>query len=258
MEDEKIVDLYWARSEKAVSETAAKYGKYCRTIAFNILASEEDAEECLNDTYMKAWNSMPRNRPSRLAPYGLDLRRTQTTTFGSHADYLKVYDLPEGMDRETWLSLDYNSSSTAEQLRRLSEGTRHGDPFVTDPEYIDHLYFFQEGSFGISGAFNLNNRAVTFYLYNSMYGTLSNGLEVFNEIPDVSVYSARTRQTADGTEVTILTGRPKNGLGTADTVYLYAYLENSFVVMTLDSESALTDTEIDGIADNLRLTALSA
>ena len=69
MEDEKIVDLYWARSEKAVSETAAKYGKYCRTIAFNILASEEDAEECLNDTWMKAWNSMPQNRPSRLAPY---------------------------------------------------------------------------------------------------------------------------------------------------------------------------------------------
>ena len=53
MEDEKIVDLYWARSEKAVSETAAKYGKYCRTIAFNILANDEDAEECLNDTYLK-------------------------------------------------------------------------------------------------------------------------------------------------------------------------------------------------------------
>ena len=192
------------------------------------------------------------------AKYGLDLRRTQTTTFGSHADYLMVYDLPEGMDRETWLSLDYNSSSTAEQLRRLSGGTRHGDPFVTDPEYIDHLYFFQEGSFGISGAFSLNNRAVSFYLYNSMYGTLSNGLEVFNEIPDVSAYSARTHQTPDGTEVTVLTGRQKNDLGVADTVYLYAYLEDSFVVMTLDSENALTDAEIDGLADNLNYAALSA
>lgn len=69
MEDENIVDLYWQRSEQAVSETAAKYGKYCRSISYNILANINDAEECVNDTYMKAWNSMPSNRPSRLAPY---------------------------------------------------------------------------------------------------------------------------------------------------------------------------------------------
>ena len=69
MKDEKIVDLYWAWSEKAISETNAKYGRYCRTIAYNILADREDADECLNDTYLKAWNSMPKNRPERLAPY---------------------------------------------------------------------------------------------------------------------------------------------------------------------------------------------
>ena len=69
MDDDKIVDLYWARSEQAILETDAKYGKYCRTISFNILANASDAEECLNDTYMKAWDSMPSNRPTRLAPY---------------------------------------------------------------------------------------------------------------------------------------------------------------------------------------------
>ena len=69
MEDSKIVDLYWQRSEQAVPETAAKYGSYCRTIAYNILCDAQDAEECVNDTYLKAWNSMPTNRPSRLAPY---------------------------------------------------------------------------------------------------------------------------------------------------------------------------------------------
>ena len=69
MEDSKIVDLYWQRSEQAVPETAAKYGSYCRTIAYNILSDAQDAEECVNDTYLKAWNSMPTNRPSRLAPY---------------------------------------------------------------------------------------------------------------------------------------------------------------------------------------------
>ena len=75
MDDTKIVNLYWARSEQAISETAAKYGKYCRTISFNILANADDADECVNDTYMGAWNSMPTHRPSHLAPYLAKLTR---------------------------------------------------------------------------------------------------------------------------------------------------------------------------------------
>ncbi len=69
MDDARIVELYWSRSEQAISETEAKYGNYCRTISRNILADSADAEECVNDTYLKAWNSMPSNRPARLAPY---------------------------------------------------------------------------------------------------------------------------------------------------------------------------------------------
>ncbi len=51
MNDCKIVDLFWIRSERAITETAEKYGKYCRSIAYNILLDEEDAEESVNDTY---------------------------------------------------------------------------------------------------------------------------------------------------------------------------------------------------------------
>ena len=69
MEDAAIVVLYWARDEQALSETAAKFGAYCRKIADNILHSAHDAEECENDTWLAAWNSMPDNRPARLAPY---------------------------------------------------------------------------------------------------------------------------------------------------------------------------------------------
>ena len=75
MEDKKIVELYWQRNEEAIPETAAKYGSYCRIIAYNILADDEDAEECVNDTWLGAWNSMPMNRPSRLAPYLAKLTR---------------------------------------------------------------------------------------------------------------------------------------------------------------------------------------
>ena len=75
MEDKEIVELYWQRKEDAIPQTAKKYGSYCRTIAYNILADEQDTEECVNDTWLGAWNSMPDNRPSRLAPYLAKLTR---------------------------------------------------------------------------------------------------------------------------------------------------------------------------------------
>ncbi len=69
MEDKQIVALYWERSEKAIEETANKYGKYCYTIAYNILYNNEDADESVNDTYMGAWNSMPPHQPDILSAF---------------------------------------------------------------------------------------------------------------------------------------------------------------------------------------------
>ena len=63
MDDQKIVELYWERSESAVEETQKKYGRYCYSIAHRILNSEPDTEECVNDTYVRAWESMPPERP---------------------------------------------------------------------------------------------------------------------------------------------------------------------------------------------------
>ena len=69
MEDKDIVDLYWARNELAIKQTKDKYENYCGKIAYNILFDYEDAKECLNDTYLKTWNSIPSNRPSKLGLY---------------------------------------------------------------------------------------------------------------------------------------------------------------------------------------------
>lgn len=69
MDDNNIVDLYWERSEKAIAETTTKYGRYCHYIAYNILQNYEDSDECVNDTYIKAWNSMPPHRPDRLSAF---------------------------------------------------------------------------------------------------------------------------------------------------------------------------------------------
>lgn len=69
MEDSKIIDLYWERAEIAISETAKKYSRYCHSISFNILHNKEDTEECVNDTYLKAWNAIPPKRPNCLATF---------------------------------------------------------------------------------------------------------------------------------------------------------------------------------------------
>ena len=69
MEDFEIVEMYWDRDENAITETDRKYGKYCRKIAFSIVTNKEDMEECVNDTYLQTWNSLPPQRPERLSTY---------------------------------------------------------------------------------------------------------------------------------------------------------------------------------------------
>ena len=69
MEDRQIVDLYWQRSDLAISETNQKYGRYCHCIAYRICGTDEDAEECVNDTWLRAWNLMPDQRPTGLSVF---------------------------------------------------------------------------------------------------------------------------------------------------------------------------------------------
>ena len=66
LEDRQIIELYWQKNADAISETASKYGAYCFTIAENILHSTEDSEECVNDTWLHAWNAIPPQKPNIL------------------------------------------------------------------------------------------------------------------------------------------------------------------------------------------------
>ena len=69
MEDTAIVELYWARDQRAITASDEKYGGLCRSLSFHILASREDAEECVNDTWHRAWDTMPPQRPGSLRAY---------------------------------------------------------------------------------------------------------------------------------------------------------------------------------------------
>lgn len=75
MTDEEIVALYWNRDEAAIRETGTKYGAYCRRVAGNLLPSAEDAEECISDTWLRAWNAIPPQRPANLRAFLAKLTR---------------------------------------------------------------------------------------------------------------------------------------------------------------------------------------
>lgn len=86
MEDKSIIEMLWERSKEAVDVLSRKYGGYCYSIAYNILSSREDSEECVNDTYFKVWNVIPPNRPQNFPGFlgklvrGLALDRVRMRT----------------------------------------------------------------------------------------------------------------------------------------------------------------------------------
>lgn len=100
MEDGEIIELYFARNEDAISETDAKYGRYCSNISRNILRNEPDVEECVNDTYLHTWNSIPPTRPTSLMAYlgkivrniSLNLFKAKHTKKRGSGEYELVYD----------------------------------------------------------------------------------------------------------------------------------------------------------------------
>lgn len=69
MEDKQIIELYFARNEKAILESQQKYGAFCHSIAWNLLSNREDSEECVNDTMHAAWNAIPPTRPNSLRAF---------------------------------------------------------------------------------------------------------------------------------------------------------------------------------------------
>jgi len=75
MEDSEIVELYWRRSEQAIRESSSKYGSYCLSIANNILSNLQDSEECVNSTWLNAWNAIPPQRPNRLSAFFAKITR---------------------------------------------------------------------------------------------------------------------------------------------------------------------------------------
>ena len=147
MDDKQIVALYWERSETAIAETEKKYGRYCHYIAYQILANDEDAKEVVNDTYLKAWNSMPTHRPSVLSTYlgkiarqlSIDVFRKKNSAKRYASEYAVSLDelgdsFSDGSTPERAFDAKLLDEAINRFLRTLSDDARN--------TFIGRYYFF--------------------------------------------------------------------------------------------------------------------
>lgn len=140
MEDTAIVDLYWQRSDQAISETDRKYGRYCHRIAYNICASNEDADECVNDTWFGAWNSMPSQRPAILSSFlGAITRNLALDRYrAKHSLKRGGGEVPLALDELSDCVMGQSDPEREVEARELEEAI---DRFVNELPETDQIIF---------------------------------------------------------------------------------------------------------------------
>ncbi|MDO5002366.1 MAG: hypothetical protein Q4E20_08965 [Eubacteriales bacterium] len=163
------------------------------------------------------------------ASHGLKLRHQQTSMFQGH-----------GSETEF---------STREEITsRINEVCAGGSSFFrTEPAGYDKFYYFDEGTFAVSfyTTDDLTGTGTSCYLYNSPYGTLSSGFEIYDEVKDIGAFSTRYHTAPDGTRLTVLQS--------STDIFAYAYLENSFVTLRILQPNGLTEADVDSILDMVDL-----
>lgn len=165
MEDKQIVELYLMRSETAIAETEKKYGRYCRYIAYQILYNDEDAKEIANDTYLKAWNTIPPKSPNPLKSYvGMISRQLALNAYEKRHSQKRGGQVPLVLDELSECIADNGtdigesvelSDALSRFLRSLPQRTRN--IFV-------RRYFYMSGIAEIAKDFSMKESNVTMHL----------------------------------------------------------------------------------------------
>ena len=122
LSDEEIIALYWDRDEQAISRTDEKYKKFLLSVAFNIVFDDQDCEECLNDTYIDAWNSMPPSKPALLQAFlATIMRRTAIDRYKSRKRQKRIVsELTVSLSElEEIIADESDSSAQTDELARL-------------------------------------------------------------------------------------------------------------------------------------------
>jgi len=145
MDDLKIIELYFARDEQAIGETAAKYGRLCHSIAYNILGNHEDSEECVNDTYVGVWNAIPPARPNNFLAFvcriarNLSLKRLEflKREKRSRAVLVSLEELEAGLPDDR-----FAPDMSDEEIGKLISGFLRGQKEDVRNVFIRKYYFF--------------------------------------------------------------------------------------------------------------------
>lgn len=164
LEDNKIIDLFFERSEQAISELSKKYGTVCKKVAENILNNRLDSEECVNDAYLGAWNTIPPEKPNPLLTYVLKIVRNLA---------LKKYHSNTAKKRNSIydVSLDelencFMSNNTIDENIDAKELTELINTFLATLSKDDRVmfvcrYWFSDSVSDIAVRFNLNSHNVS-------------------------------------------------------------------------------------------------
>lgn len=166
MEDAAIVALYWERNQDAIEQSRLKYGAYCMAVSQNILGSPQDAEECVSDTWLRAWNAMPPHRPSALRMFLAKITRNL-----SFSRFRRLAAQKRGggtidavLDELAGVIADQSSVDDAVDARALGETVRLFIRELPDRERDVFLrrYFFTESIREIAAAYGIteNHTAV--------------------------------------------------------------------------------------------------
>lgn len=171
MDDTQIINLYFRRSELAITETDAKYGKYCFSIAERILASYADSEEIVNDTYLTAWNEIPPNRPPVLSVFlgkitrnkSIDRWRTQSAEKRGGTTFLLCMDeLKDCISDRTDLEKNLELKETMNVLTRLLDSL----PVVERKVFVCR-YWYLDSVAEIAEVYGFTQTKVTTMLYRT-------------------------------------------------------------------------------------------
>ena len=168
MDDAKIVQLYFDRNEQAIPATADKYGNYCKSIANNILGNHQDAEECVNDTYLNTWNTIPPHRPKMLSTFlgkivrNLSFNRYKHNTAGKRGGG----ELPAVLDE---LAGCVSGNDDVEQAYEYKELVKDINGFLsTLPVHKRNIfvcrYWYTDSVADIAARYNMSYAAVSMEL----------------------------------------------------------------------------------------------
>ncbi len=164
MDDSCIVALYWSRDPDAIRESDRKYGAYCFSIAHRILHSNEDSEECVNETWLRAWNAIPPQRPQRLSLFlakitrnlALDTLSARSSQKRGGGDiHLLLDELAECLSSESDPASEYEARELGQFVRRFVNHLPERDRSI-----FLRRYFFTETAAEIAARFGITENHV--------------------------------------------------------------------------------------------------